>query len=170
MFKRYQHLHFVGVGGSGMSGIAEILLNSGYQVTGSDLKRNEAIERLERLGAKVWERHEAANVAGAHLVVYSSAVSRDNIEVQVARQRGIPVIPRAEMLAELMRFKYGIAVAGTHGKTTTTSLIASVLAEAGVDPTFVIGGRLASANANARLGLGEYLVAEADESDASFLH
>src|SRR5262247_474699 len=169
MFKRYQHLHFVGVGGSGMSGIAEILLNSGYQVTGSDLKRNEAIERLERLGAKVWERHEAANVAGAHLVVYSSAVSRDNIEVQVARQRGIPVIPRAEMLAELMRLKYGIAVAGTHGKTTTTSMIGAVLAEGRLDPTIVVGGRITSLGSNARLGQGEFLVAEADESDGSFL-
>src|SRR5262249_26190507 len=169
MFKRYQHIHFVGVGGSGMSGIAEILLNLGYRVTGSDLKRNEAIERLERLGGEVSEGHEAANVAGAHVVVYSSAVSRDNIEVQVARQRQIPVIPRAEMLAELMRLKYGIAVAGTHGKTTTTSMVGAVLAEARLDPTIVVGGRVVSLDAHARLGQGEYLVAEADESDGSFL-
>jgi UDP-N-acetylmuramate--alanine ligase len=169
MFKRYQQIHFVGVGGSGMSGIAEILLNLGYRVTGSDLKRNDAIERLEQLGAKVTAGHEAANVAGAHVVVYSSAVSRDNIEVQVARQRGIPVIPRAEMLAELMRLKYGIAVAGTHGKTTTTSMVGAVLAEARLDPTVVVGGRVASFGSNARLGQGEYLVAEADESDGSFL-
>ncbi len=169
MFKRYQQIHFVGVGGSGMSGIAEILLNLGYRVTGSDLKRNDAIERLERLGAKVAVGHEAAHVEGAHVVVYSSAVSRDNIEVQVARQRGIPVIPRAEMLAELMRLKYGIAVAGTHGKTTTTSMIGAVLAEAHLDPTIVVGGRVQSFDSNARLGQGEYLVAEADESDGSFL-
>src|SRR5215475_14011113 len=169
MFKRYQHIHFVGVGGSGMSGIAEILLNLGYRVTGSDLKRNEAIERLERLGAKVSEGHEASHVEGALVIVYSSAVSRDNIEVQVARQRGIPVIPRAEMLAELMRLKYGIAVAGTHGKTTTTSMIGAVLAEGRLDPTIVVGGRITSLGSNARLGQGEYLVAEADESDGSFL-
>lgn len=169
MFKRYQQIHFVGVGGSGMSGIAEILLNLGYRVTGSDLKRNEAIERLERLGAKVWVGHEAAHVEGAHVVVYSSAVSRDNVEVQGARQGGIPVIPRAEMLAELMRLKYGIAVAGTHGKTTTTSMIGAVLAEAHLDPTIVVGGRVRSFDSNARLGQGEYLVAEADESDGSFL-
>ncbi len=169
MFKRYQQIHFVGVGGAGMSGIAEILLNLGYRVTGSELKRNDAVERLERLGAKVAVGHEAANVEGAHVVVYSSAVSRDNIEVQVARQRGIPVIPRAEMLAELMRLKYGIAVAGTHGKTTTTSMIGAVLAEARLDPTIVVGGRVSSFDSNARLGQGEYLVAEADESDGSFL-
>jgi UDP-N-acetylmuramate--alanine ligase len=169
MFKRYQQIHLVGVGGSGMAGIAEILLNLGYRVTGSDLKRNDAIERLEQLGAKVWTGHEAAHVAGAHVVVYSSAVSRDNIEVQVARQRGIPVIPRAEMLAELMRLKYGIAVAGTHGKTTTTSMVGAVLAEARLDPTVVVGGRVTSFGSNARLGQGEYLVAEADESDGSFL-
>jgi UDP-N-acetylmuramate--alanine ligase len=169
MFKRYQQIHLVGVGGSGMSGIAEILLNLGYRVTGSDLKRNDAIERLERLGAKVSVGHQAAHLEGAHVVVYSSAVSRDNIEVQVARQRGIPVIPRAEMLAELMRLKYGIAVAGTHGKTTTTSMIGAVLAEAHLDPTIVVGGRVSSFGSNARLGQGEYLVAEADESDGSFL-
>jgi UDP-N-acetylmuramate--alanine ligase len=169
MFKRYRQIHFVGVGGSGMSGIAEILLNLGYRVTGSDQRRNEAIERLEQLGAKVFIGHEASHVEGAHVIVYSSAVSRDNIEVQVARQRGIPVIPRAEMLAELMRLKYGIAVAGTHGKTTTTSMIGAVLAEGRLDPTIVVGGRITSLGSNARLGQGEYLVAEADESDGSFL-
>jgi UDP-N-acetylmuramate--alanine ligase len=169
MFKRYQHIHFVGVGGSGMSGIAEIMSNLGYRVTGSDQRRNDAIERLERLGAKIFIGHEASHVEGAHVIVYSSAVSRDNIEVQVARQRGIPVIPRAEMLAELMRLKYGIAVAGTHGKTTTTSMIGAVLAEGRLDPTIVVGGRITSLGSNARLGQGEYLVAEADESDGSFL-
>jgi UDP-N-acetylmuramate--alanine ligase len=169
MFKRYQQIHFVGIGGSGMSGIAEILLNLGYRVTGSDQKRNDAIERLEQLGAKVFIGHEASHVHGAHVIVYSSAVSRDNIEVQVARQRAIPVIPRAEMLAELMRLKYGIAVAGTHGKTTTTSLIGAVLAEGRLDPTIVVGGRITSLGSNARLGQGEYLVAEADESDGSCL-
>src|SRR6185295_14152376 len=169
MFKRYQQIHFVGIGGSGMSGIAEILLNLGYRVTGSDQRRNDAIERLETLGAKVFIGHEVGHVQGAHLIVYSSAVSRDNIEVQVARQRGIPVIPRAEMLAELMRLKYGIAVAGTHGKTTTTSMIGAVLAEGRLDPTIVVGGRIASLGSNARLGQGEFLIAEADESDGSFL-
>ncbi len=169
MFKRYQHLHLVGIGGSGMSGIAEILLNLGYRVSGSDLRRNEAVERLEGLGAKVYLGHEPAHVEGAHVVVYSSAVSRDNVEVQAARQRGIPVIPRAEMLAELMRLKYGIAVAGTHGKTTTTSMIGAVLAEGQLDPTIIVGGRVSSLGSNARLGQGEFLVAEADESDGSFL-
>jgi UDP-N-acetylmuramate--alanine ligase len=169
MFKRYQQIHFVGIGGVGMSGIAEILVNLGYRVTGSDQRRQEAIERLEQLGVKVFMGHEAAHVEGAHVVVYSSAVSRDNAEVQAARQRGIPTIPRAEMLAELMRLKYGIAVAGTHGKTTTTSMVGAVLAEGRYDPTIVVGGRVASLGANARLGQGEYLVAEADESDGSFL-
>ncbi len=169
MFKRYRHIHFVGIGGSGMSGIAEILLNLGYRVTGSDQKRNEAVERLEQLGAKVFVGHEAAHVEGAHVVVYSSAVSRDNIEVQTARQGGTPTIPRAEMLAELMRLKYGIAVAGSHGKTTTTSMIGAVLAEGRYDPTIVVGGRVTGLGSNARLGQGEYLVAEADESDGSFL-
>jgi len=169
MFKRYQRIHFVGIGGSGMSGIAEILLNLGYRVSGSDQRRNEAIERLEQLGAKVFIGHEAGHVEGAHVVVYSSAVSRDNIEVQVARQRSIPVIPRAEMLAELMRMKYGVAVAGTHGKTTTTSMIGALLAEGRLDPTIVVGGRITSLGSNARLGQGDYLVAEADESDGSFL-
>ena len=169
MFKRYQHIHFVGVGGVGMSGIAEILLNLGYRVSGSDQKRNETIERLERLGAKIFIGHAAANVEGVHVLVYSSAVSRDNIEVQTARQSQIPTIPRAEMLAELMRLKYGIAVAGTHGKTTTTSMVGAVLAEGRFDPTIVVGGRVTSLGSNARLGQGEYLVAEADESDGSFL-
>src|SRR2546427_3303577 len=169
MFKRYQQIHFVGIGGSGMSGIAEILLNLGYRVTGSDQKRNDAVERLAELGAKIFIGHQAANVEGAHVVVYSAAVSRDNIEVQVARQRSIPVIPRAEMLAELMRLKYGIAVAGTHGKTTTTSMVGAVLAEGRYDPTIIVGGRVTSLGSNARLGQGEFLVAEADESDGSFL-
>src|SRR5881397_1629472 len=169
MFKRYQQIHFVGIGGSAMSGIAEILLNLGYRVTGSDQKRSDAVERLAELGAKIFIGHQAANVEGAHVVVYSSAVSRDNVEVQLARQRQIPTIPRAEMLAELMRLKYGIAVAGTHGKTTTTSMVGAVLAEGRYDPTIVVGGRVTSLGSNARLGQGEYLVAEADESDGSFL-
>src|SRR5215472_15642707 len=169
MFKRYQQMHFVGIGGAGMSGIAEILLNLGYRVTGSDLRRNDAIERLEQLGAKIFIGHDAAHVEGAHVVVYSSAVSRDNPELRVARQRAIPVIPRAEMLAELMRLKYGIAVAGTHGKTTTTSMIGAVLAEGRYDPTIIVGGRVTSLGSNVRLGQGEFLVAEADESDGSFL-
>jgi UDP-N-acetylmuramate--alanine ligase len=162
-------VHFVGIGGIGMSGIAEVLLNLGYRVTGSDARRNEAVERLERLGAKVFTGHEASHIEGAHVVVYSSAVARDNIELQVARQRSIPVIPRAEMLAELMRLKYGIAVAGTHGKTTTTSMIGAVLAEGRYDPTIIVGGRVTSLGGNVRLGQGEFLVAEADESDGSFL-
>ncbi|MBI4589885.1 MAG: UDP-N-acetylmuramate--L-alanine ligase [Candidatus Rokubacteria bacterium] len=169
MFKKYQQIHFVGIGGAGMSGIAEVLLNMGYRVTGSDLKRGEAVERLERLGAKVFTGHEPSHLEGAHVVVYSAAVAKDNVEIQVARQRQIPTIPRAEMLAELMRLKYGIAVAGTHGKTTTTSMVAAVLAEGGFDPTVVVGGRIQGLGANARLGQGEYLVAEADESDGSFL-
>ena len=169
MYKRYQQIHFVGIGGVGMSGIAEVLINMGYRVTGSDIRRSEAVERLERLGAKVFTGHQPAHLEGAHVVVYSSAVARDNVEVQVARQRGIPVIPRAEMLAELMRLKYGIAIAGTHGKTTTTSIVAAVLAGAGLDPTVVVGGRVHGLGTNARLGQGEFLVAEADESDGSFL-
>jgi len=169
MFKKYQQIHFVGIGGVGMSGIAEVLINMGYRVTGSDARRSDAVERLERLGAKVFIGHQPAHVEGAHVVVYSSAVARDNVEVQVARHRGIPVIPRAEMLAELMRLKYGIAIAGTHGKTTTTSIVATVLGGAGLDPTVVVGGRVHGLGTNARLGQGEFLVAEADESDGSFL-
>src|SRR5213079_2172135 len=169
MFKRYQQIHFVGIGGAGMSGIAEILLNLGYRVTGSDQRRNEAVERLEQLGAKIFVGHAPSHIEGAHVVVYSSAVSRENIEVQVARQRQIPTIPRAEMLAEMMRLKYGIAVAGTHGKTTTTSMIGAVLAEGRYDPTIVVGGRVTNLGSNARLGQGDFLVAEADESDGSFL-
>src|SRR3989441_1082350 len=169
MFKRYQQIHFVGIGGAGMSGIAEILLNLGYRVTGSDQRRNEVVERLEQLGAKVFVGHAPSHIEGAHVVVYSSAVSRENIEVQVARQRQIPTIPRAEMLAEMMRLKYGIAVGGTHGKTTTTSMIGAVLAEGRYDPTIVVGGRVTNLGSNARLGQGDYLVAEADESDGSFL-
>jgi UDP-N-acetylmuramate--alanine ligase len=169
MFKRYQQIHFVGIGGIGMSGIAEILSNLGYRVTGSDQKRSDAVERLAELGAKVFIGHQASNVEGAHVVVYSSAVSRDNVEVQAAREHQIPTIPRAEMLAELMRLKYGIAVAGTHGKTTTTSMLGAVLAEGRLDPTIVVGGRISSLGSNARLGQGEFLIAEADESDGSFL-
>jgi UDP-N-acetylmuramate--alanine ligase len=169
VFKRYQQVHFVGIGGVGMSGLAEVILTLGYRVTGSDARRNEAVERLERLGAKVHVGHAAGHIEGAHVVVYSSAVARDNPELQAARQRGVPVIPRAEMLAELMRVKHGIAIAGTHGKTTTTSMVGAVLAEAGFDPTLVVGGRVTALGSNARLGQGEFLVAEADESDGSFL-
>jgi UDP-N-acetylmuramate--alanine ligase len=167
---RIRRIHFVGIGGTGMSGIAEVLLNLGYQVSGSDLQENASTRRLTGLGARIYFSHVAENVAEAEVVVISSAVNRSNVEVEEARSRKIPVISRAEMLAELMRFRYGIAVAGTHGKTTTTSLAASVLAEAGFDPTFVIGGRLNSIGTNAQLGKGSYLVAEADESDASFLY
>jgi len=163
-------IHFVGIGGAGMAGIAEVLLNLGYSVRGSDLKLSSVTERLRGLGAEVSEGHSATNLGEADVVVVSSAVAADNPEVLAAHARRIPVVRRAEMLAEIMRFRYGIAIAGTHGKTTTTSLIASVLAEGGVDPTFVIGGRVLSAKSNAKLGLGKYLVAEADESDASFLH
>ena len=169
MKHKVKRVHFVGIGGAGMSGIAEVLLTQGYGVSGSDLAQGAATRRLSELGARVAIGHAAANVAGADVVVASSAVAENNPELVAAREGGIPVIPRALMLAELMRLKQGIAVAGTHGKTTTTSLIASVLAEGGLDPTFVIGGRLLSAGANARLGRGEFLVAEADESDASFL-
>ena len=170
MKHKVKHLHFVGIGGSGMNGIAEVLLNLGYEVSGSDLAANSATERLAGLGAKISIGHSAGNAAKADVLVISTAVKSDNPEVIAARARRVPVVPRALMLAELMRLKQGIAVAGTHGKTTTTSLVASVLAEAGLDPTFVIGGRLTSAAANARLGSGEFIVVEADESDASFLH
>ncbi len=165
-----RHLHFVGIGGSGMSGIAEVLLNLGYQVSGSDLSNSSTLQRLSGLGIRTHVGHAAAHIVGADAVVTSTAVRPDNPEVLAARERGIPVVPRAVMLAELMRMKRGVAIAGTHGKTTTTSLVASVLAAAGLDPTFVIGGRLNSAGANAKLGSGDYIVVEADESDASFLN
>jgi UDP-N-acetylmuramate--alanine ligase len=165
-----RHIHFVGIGGAGMSGIAEVLHNLGYVISGSDLSDSATLKRLSALGIKTHVGHESANVAGADAVVTSTAVQSGNPEVMTAREKRIPVVPRALMLAELMRLKQGIAIAGTHGKTTTTSLVASVLAEAGLDPTFVIGGRLNSAGANARLGSGDYIVVEADESDASFLN
>ncbi len=168
--RRIHSVHFVGIGGSGMSGIAEVMLSLGYAVQGSDLKPNKQTKRLEKLGANVFVDHAADNIRDADAVVVSSAVDETNPEVAAAREQLMPIVSRAEMLAELMRFRYSVAVAGTHGKTTTTSLVASVLAEGGLDPTFVIGGRLKSADANARLGQGDYLVAEADESDASFVH
>jgi UDP-N-acetylmuramate--alanine ligase len=170
MKHKVKNIHFVGIGGSGMSGIAEVLLNLGFSVSGSDLADNATTRRLVELGATVHQGHAASNLVNADVVVVSTAVSDSNPEVAAARDKKIPVIPRALMLAELMRFRQGIAIAGTHGKTTTTSLVASILAEAGMDPTFVIGGRLESTNSHARLGTGEYIVAEADESDASFLH
>src|SRR5579885_2006575 len=169
MFAKAQRVHFIGIGGIGMSGIAEILLNLGYAVSGSDLRRSPITERLASLGATVFEGHAAANVIGSGVVVTSSAVNEQNPEVAEARTRKIPVIQRAEMLAELMRLKYGIAVAGMHGKTTTTSMIATVLAAGNLDPTVVVGGRVDALGSNARLGKSQYLVAEADESDRSFL-
>lgn len=167
---RIRRIHFVGIGGVGMGGIAEVMLNLGYDISGSDLNVNAVTQRLTKLGAKIYSDHVAENVLDSDVVVVSTAVKEDNPEVVTAHENRIPVVPRAEMLAELMRFRYGIAVAGTHGKTTTTSLVASVLAEGDFDPTFVIGGRLNSAGTNARLGESHYLVAEADESDASFMH
>lgn len=167
---RIRCIHFVGIGGVGMGGIAEVMLNLGYEISGSDLNENAVTQRLSKLGANIYFGHVAENLRDCDVVVVSTAVKEDNPEVIAAHKQRIPVVPRAEMLAELMRFRYGIAVAGTHGKTTTTSLVASVLAEGGFDPTFVIGGRLNSAGTNARLGESHYLVAEADESDASFMH
>ena len=169
MFATSQHAHFIGIGGIGMSGIAEIMLNLGIKVSGSDLKRSAVTDRLEKLGATIYEGHNAANVAGATVVVTSSAVHTNNPEVLEAQAQKIPVIQRAEMLAELMRLKYGIAIAGMHGKTTTTSMVAAVLAAGGLDPTVVVGGRVDALGSNARLGTSQYLVAEADESDRSFL-
>ena len=169
MKHRIRHIHFVGIGGAGMSGIAEVLANEGFTISGSDLAESGSTRRLAALGVRIAIGHHAAQVQEADAVVVSTAVKDDNPEVIAARERHIPVVPRAQMLAELMRFRQGIAIAGTHGKTTTTSLVASILAEEGLDPTFVIGGRLNSAGAHARLGQGQYLVAEADESDASFL-
>ena len=167
--RRIQRVHFVGIAGAGMSGIAEVLVNQGFEVSGSDIADNRTTSHLRKLGATIFLGHSASQVEGANVLVVSSAVSEDNPEVRAARELRIPVVPRAEMLAELMRFRRGIAVAGTHGKTTTTSLTTSLLAEAGMDPTFVIGGLLNAWGSNARLGKGEYLVAEADESDGSFL-
>lgn len=169
MFNKYKVIHFVGIGGIGMSGIAEVLYNLGYEVTGSDLKESATTRRLRDIGIKIFIGHDAENINGAHVVVISSAVSFDNIEVIEAKNRSIPVISRAEMLAELGRLKYGILIAGAHGKTTTTSLIATILGEGGLDPTVVIGGKLKSMGSNAKLGYGDYIVAEADESDGSFL-
>src|SRR6267378_1569928 len=169
MFAKIQRIHFVGIGGIGMSGIAEVLLNLGYKISGSDLKSSSVTQRLSGLGATIFEGHAAGNIAGAEVVVISSAVAQENPEVAEAHKLHIPVIPRAEMLAELMRLKYGIAIAGMHGKTTTTSMVASVLAAGGLDPTVVVGGRVDALGSNARLGSSQYLVAEADESDRSFL-
>lgn len=168
--RRIRVIHFVGIGGAGMCGIAEVLLNQGYRITGSDLKDSVVTQRLQTLGAEVYIGHKEENISEADVLVVSTAIDESNPEVSAALARRVPIVRRAEMLAELMRFRHGIAVAGTHGKTTTTSLVTSVLAEAKLDPTFVIGGKLNSAGANARLGLSRYLVAEADESDASFLH
>lgn len=169
MFKKIKHIHFVGIGGIGMSGIAEVLLNLGYQVSGSDLRESDTIERLRSLGARISIGHRKENMDSPHVVVISSAIKKDNPEVAAAYEKKIPVIPRAEMLAELMRLKYGVAIAGAHGKTTTTSMVATVLAAGGIDPTVVIGGKLNSLGSNAKLGQGDFLVAEADESDGSFL-
>src|SRR5690348_14049335 len=170
MFDKIQRVHFVGIGGIGMSGIAEVLLNLGYKISGSDLKRSSVTDRLKSLGAIIFEGHQAENVVGADVVVASSAITADNPELVEAHASHVPVIQRAEMLAELMRLKYGIAIAGMHGKTTTTSMVAAVLAAGGLDPTVVVGGRVDAMGSNARLGKSQYLVAEADESDRSFLN
>jgi UDP-N-acetylmuramate--alanine ligase len=169
LYRKQYHIHFVGIGGIGMSGIAELLLNLGYKVSGSDMKISDITNRLKRLGGTIFKGHAAGNIAGADVVVFSSAIDRDNPEIRAAAQSSIPVIPRAEMLAELMRLKYSIAIAGAHGKTSTTSIVASVLAAGGLDPTVVIGGKLKSIGSNAVLGKGDFIVAEADESDGSFL-
>jgi UDP-N-acetylmuramate--alanine ligase len=168
--RRIKRIHFVGIGGAGMCGIAEVLLNTGYQISGSDIRTSKNTQRLESMGSTIFIGHKAGNVEGVDVLVVSSAVNEENPEVKAARELRIPIVPRAEMLAELMRYRHGIAVAGTHGKTTTTSLITSIFAEAGMDPTFVVGGLVNSAGTNARLGESRFLVAEADESDASFLH
>lgn len=168
--RRIKRIHFVGIGGAGMGGIAEVLLNEGYQITGSDIGENQVVKRLTGLGAEITIGHQSSNVDGANVIVVSTAIKQDNPELVAANEKRIPVVRRAEMLAELMRFRHGVAIAGTHGKTTTTSLTASIFAEAELDPTFVIGGLLNSAGTNARLGTSRYLIAEADESDASFLH
>src|SRR4051812_32214430 len=169
MFKKIQRIHFVGIGGSGMSGIAEVLINLGYKVSGSDLKETEVTQRLKSLGASIFIGHQARHMEGSHVVVTSTAVDSENPEVVAAKSQGIPVIPRIEMLAEIARLKYTIAIAGTHGKTTTTSMVAAVLQAGGLDPTVIVGGRLKHLNSGARMGQGDYLVAEADESDGSFL-
>src|SRR5436190_13399514 len=169
MFAKIQRIHFVGIGGIGMSGIAEVLLTLGFKVSGSDLKRSSVTDRLSNLGAITFEGHRAENITGAEVVVTSSAISKNNSEVIAAAERHVPVIQRAEMLAELMRLKYGIAIAGMHGKTTTTSMVAAVLAAGGLDPTIIVGGRVDAMDSNARLGKSQYLVVEADESDRSFL-
>ncbi|RUM59435.1 MAG: UDP-N-acetylmuramate--L-alanine ligase [Persephonella sp.] len=166
---KVRSIHFIGIGGSGMNGIAEVLLNLGFNITGSDLRENYAVKRLKSMGAKIFIGHKAENVKGADVVVFSSAVKEDNVELVKAKELGIPTIPRGEMLAELMRFKYGIAISGSHGKTTTTSMIGSILSKTGYDPTVVIGGKLEAYGSNAKLGRGDFLVAEADESDGSFL-
>jgi UDP-N-acetylmuramate--alanine ligase len=168
--RRIRRIHFIGIGGAGMCGIAEVLLNQGYSITGSDPVESNNTKRLKKLGAQVFHQHTANNILGVDVVVASTAIAEDNVEVEAARSRRIPVVPRAEMLAELMRFRHGVAVAGTHGKTTTTSLLATVFAEAGLDPTYVIGGLLNRLGSNAKLGKSRYFIAEADESDASFLH
>ena len=170
IYRKLKHIHMIGIGGTGMSGIAEVLLNLGYKVSGTDLSPNEATERLAHIGAKISIGHKAEKVEGADVVVTSTAIKEGNVEVEEARRRKIPVIPRAEMLAELMRMKYGIAVAGSHGKTSTTSMITQVLELAGFDPTIIVGGRLNKIGAHAKLGEGDFIVAEADESDRSFLY